>query len=265
MKFRIGCSGWSYTAWKGHFYPTTLESNKWLEYYSKIFDTVEIDSSFYRIPNEFMVKRWAESTPENFRFTAKFPKVITHEKRLADVEGDLAYFFKAMRPLAEKTLCLVLQMAPSMTKNEGLKKLKNLIHSFDPKFRYAVEARHETWFDAEVYELLRENDVCLAWSQLAEIQTPTVVTANFVCLRLIGDRTISESDFGKIMKDRTKEMEYWAREIEKLKKARVSQAIVVANNHYMGFGPATANIFRKMVGLSQAVYEAKKQARISDF
>jgi uncharacterized protein YecE (DUF72 family) len=96
LQFRIGCSGWSYTSWTGPFYPPNLENSDWLRFYSQIFDYVEIDSTFYRIPNEFMVKNWAKRTPDNFRFTAKFPKVITHDKQLVDVEDDVDLFLNNM-------------------------------------------------------------------------------------------------------------------------------------------------------------------------
>jgi len=92
LQYHIGCSGWSYSAWKGPFYPPNLENSDWLRYYSYVFDYVEIDSSFYRIPNEFMVKNWAKRTPDNFRFTAKFPKVITHDKHLVDVDEEVELF-----------------------------------------------------------------------------------------------------------------------------------------------------------------------------
>ena len=107
--FRIGCSGWSYSSWTGAFYPPNLENSDWLRFYSQIFDYVEIDSTFYRIPNEFMVKNWAKRTPDKFRFTAKFPKVITHDKLLVDVEDDIDLFLNNMQPLQEKTLALLIQ------------------------------------------------------------------------------------------------------------------------------------------------------------
>ena len=104
LQYYIGCSGWSYMSWQGPFYPSNVENSGWLNYYSHVFDYVEIDSSFYRIPNVIMVNNWAKRTPENFRFTAKFPKVITHDKRLKDVSKELGYFFQAMLPLKDKTL-----------------------------------------------------------------------------------------------------------------------------------------------------------------
>jgi len=82
LQLYIGCSGWSYSAWDGHFYPKGLGAKKYLVYYSKVFDYVEIDSSFYRIPNTFMVNHWLKVTPVSFRFTVKVPKSITHDRWL---------------------------------------------------------------------------------------------------------------------------------------------------------------------------------------
>jgi uncharacterized protein YecE (DUF72 family) len=107
---------------------------------------VEIDSTFYRIPNEFMVKNWAKRTPDNFRFTAKFPKVITHDKQLVDVEDDVDLFLNNMEPLQEKTLALLIQLPPSLDIMHGLERLRNLLPFLDNRYRYAVEVRHHSWF-----------------------------------------------------------------------------------------------------------------------
>jgi uncharacterized protein YecE (DUF72 family) len=262
MQPYIGCSGWSYDdAWLGHFYPANLERKEFLKYYSQVFDFVEIDSSFYRPPNLFMTKRWASVTPDNFRFTAKFPRSITHEKRLSDPDRQLHYFFDVMRPLRRKLLALLVQLPPSLTAKEGLKKLEALIHMLDPDFRYAIEARHKSWFGKEVYKLLSDNDICLTWSQLDTIHTPAELTSDFVYLRFIGDRSIDEKDFGKIQKDRIRELKVWSGALHRVKD-KAKYAIVAANNHYAGFGPATANSFRKMVGLKEVVWEEMKQHRL---
>ena len=239
--------------------PKGLESKKYLEFYSKVFNYVEIDSAFYLMPNSFMVSRWLKLTPENFRFTAKFPKSITHEKRLGQgIEGDLEYFYKSMSPLASKVLCLLLQSPPSMSMKEGLKKIENLPYA--KKFRHAVKARHKSWFDEEVYKSFRRNNVCLVWNQLYAIEAPPVRTTDFFYIRFIGGRSIDEKDFGKIQKGRLQEMRKLARVVNKVKK-QVSLGIVSANNHYAGFGPAAANGFRKMVGLPEVVWEEMKQSR----
>jgi uncharacterized protein YecE (DUF72 family) len=216
---------------------------------------------FYRPPNLFMTKGWDSLTPDNFRFTAKFPRSITHEKRLADPERQLRYFFDVMRPLRRKLLALLLQLPPSLTAKEGLKKLEALVHVLDPDFRYAVEVRHNSWFDKNMYKLLSDNNICLAWSQLDSIQTPPELTSDFVYLRFIGDRSIDQKDFGRIQKDRLKELRLWSHSLSRVKD-KAKYAIVAANNHYAGFGPATANSFRKMVGLKEVVWEEIKQKRL---
>jgi uncharacterized protein YecE (DUF72 family) len=261
LQLYIGCSGWSYDAWLGHFYPANLEPREFLKYYGTVFDFVEIDSSFYRPPNLFMTKRWALVTPDDFRFTAKFPRSITHEKRLSQPEKELRYFFDVMRPLRSKILAHLLQLPPSLTAKEGLKKLEALIHMFDPDFRYAIEVRHRSWFNKSVYKLLSDNNICLAWSQLDTIQTPPELTSDFLYLRFIGDRSIDEKDFGRIQKNRLKELKRWSNEVNRLKDD-IKFAIVAANNHYAGFGPATANSFRRMIGLKKVQWEEMKQKRL---
>ena len=262
QKLYVGCSGWSYDGWLGHFYPSNLDRKDFLKYYSQVFDYVEIDSSFYSAPNVFMTKRWASKTPDNFRFTAKFPRSITHEKRLAEPEKELHYFFDVMRPLRTKLLALLLQLPPSLTAKEGLKKLEVLVHMLGPDFRYAIEVRHNSWFDNEdFYKLLSGNNICLVWSQLDAIQTPAELTSDFVYLRFIGDRSIDERDFGKIQKNRNRELKMWSDSINRIKD-KTKLVIVAANNHYAGFGPATANSFRKMAGLKEAVWEEMKQNRL---
>ena len=256
MKFYVGCSGWSYTAWQGPFYPSNMDNSKWLQYYSKVFDYVEIDSSFYRIPNIFTVKNWSKMTPSNFRFTAKFPKVITHEKRLKNVDNELSLFFKAMEPLHDKILALLIQLPPSLEITEGLQRLREIIPILDNRFRYAVEIRNHSWFQDLAYNFFANNNLCMVWSQLVGIRIPPIVTSDFLYIRFIGDRTIQEKNFGRIQKDRTSEMRKWSRQLLRVQKedTKLNLAIVTANNHYAGFGPATANMFRKIIGLPEVYW-----------
>ena len=257
MQYYTGCSGWSYSSWQGPFYPKGIENSKWLRYYSKVFNYVEIDSSFYRIPNEFMVKNWYQRTPENFRFTAKFPKVITHDKRLSNFEEDqLSYFFESISELKEKLLALLIQLPPSIDIVEGLDALRSILPYLDKGFRYAVEVRHRSWFQDLAYNFFANNNMCLVWSQLADIHTPPIVTSDFVYVRLIGDRSIQEKDFGRIQIDRIKEMKKIAKNLKSGtdvggNMSGVRFSIIAANNHYAGFGPGTVNIFRQLLGLEE--------------
>jgi uncharacterized protein YecE (DUF72 family) len=238
-----------------------MENKHWLSYYSQVFNYVEIDSTFYRIPNQFMVKNWARKTPADFRFTAKFPKVITHDKKFKNVEKELALFYDAMKPLKDKLLALLIQFPPYVRITEGLEALKQYDFFFDDSFRYAVEVRHPSWFSDLAYNFFSNNNICMVWNQLEKIQSPPIVTSDFVYLRFIGDRSIREADFGKIQKDREQEMQYWSDKLSRIddNDKDVKSGIVAANNHYAGFGAATANMFRVMRGLTPVEWGTQKE------
>jgi uncharacterized protein YecE (DUF72 family) len=283
LQIYVGCSGWSYPSWKGPFYPIDLDNSEWLNYYSHVFDFVEIDSSLYRIPTAFTFKNWLKKTPDNFRFTAKFPKVITHDKRLKNVENELEIFFSQIDPLQEKTSALLIQLPPSLGIVEGLEALREFVPELDNRFRYAVEVRNNSWFQDLAYSFFANNNICMVWSQLAGLRTPPVITTDFLYVRFIGDRRIGEEDFGRIQIDRIAEMQYWSDKVKQITENvadRVELAIVAANNHYAGFGPGTANVFRRLLGLSEATWKDKgvslveekqhkslptKQTTLSDF
>jgi uncharacterized protein YecE (DUF72 family) len=222
-----------------------------LTFYSKIFDYVEIDSTFYNIPSQPTVKNWNKRTPNNFRFTVKFPKIITHEKRFRDVEKELSQFYENMEPLKDKILSLLIQLPPSYELKEGLDTFRNYDFFFDDTFRYAIEVRHSSWFNELAYNMFRNSKISLVWSQMDVLQTPPVITTDFIYLRLIGDRSIQESNFGKLQRDRSLEMKGWADKISRLEEREKSLkiGIVAANNHYGGFGPGTVNKFREMLNL----------------
>jgi uncharacterized protein YecE (DUF72 family) len=195
-----------------------------------------------------MVKNWARRTPQDFRFTAKFPKVITHDKKFKNVEKELSLFYGAMKPLKDKLLALLIQFPPYVKITEGLEALKQYDFFFDDSFRYAVEVRHPSWFSDLAYNFFSNNNICMVWNQLDKIQSPPIVTTDFVYLRLIGDRSIKEENFGKIQKDREHEMTYWSDKFRTVQQDEkdVNIGILAANNHYAGFGAATANMFRVM-------------------
>jgi uncharacterized protein YecE (DUF72 family) len=261
LELYIGTSGWSYSSWHGIFYPGKLEQKWWLPYYSQVFDFVEIDSTFYQIPSKNMVKLWNARTPRNFRFGAKFPSVITHEKKFRNCEKELELFYEAMEPLKGKLLTLLIQLPPYLHIKEGLEALGQYDFYFDDTYRYAVEVRHPSWFSDLAYNFFKDNRICLVWNQLDKIQTPPVVTSDFVYLRFIGDRSINEKDFGTILKDRASEMSGWANKLKEVQEHDhdVKAAMVAANNHYAGFGPETSNMFREMLGLDAVEWRIEKE------
>ena len=254
----IGCSGWSYTSWQGPFYPKNIENKTWLPYYSQVFNFVEIDSTFYNIPSELMVKNWNKRTPDNFRFTAKFPKIITHDKKFKNVERDLELFYKRMEPLKDKVLALLIQLPPSYKLKEGLEDFRSHDFFFEGDFRYAVEVRHSSWFSDLAYNFFKNNNIAMVWSQMDRLQTPTIVTSDFVYLRLIGDRRLSDDQFGKLQIDRTEEISNWANKMKEIKQNEkdVKVGIVAANNHYGGYGPGTVDIVRQNMGMAKLSFES---------
>ncbi|MFZ0202261.1 MAG: DUF72 domain-containing protein, partial [Nitrososphaeraceae archaeon] len=181
---------------------------------------------------------------------------------------DVERFLENIEPLEKKTLALLIQLPPSLEIMPGLESLRNLLPLLDDRFRYAVEVRHQSWFQDLAYNFFADNDLCLVWSQLAKIRTPPIVTTDFLYVRFIGDRSIDEKDFGKIQKDRVLEMSNWAEQIknveggkERGRRSEVRDAMIAANNHYAGFGPGTVNIFRNMVGLPELSWEDQQQIK----
>jgi uncharacterized protein YecE (DUF72 family) len=134
---------------------------------------------------------------------------------------------------------LLIQFPPSLKIKEGLEALGQYDFYFDETYRYAVEVRHPSWFSDLAYNFFKNNNICLVWNQLDIIQTPPIVTTDFVYIRFIGDRSINEKDFGTIQRDRIQEMAMWADRLKEVQKneRQVKVTMVAANNHYAGFGP----------------------------
>jgi uncharacterized protein YecE (DUF72 family) len=234
-----------------------MENRAWLPYYSQISNYVEIDSTFYNIPSELMVRNWNKRTPDNFRFTAKFPKIITHEKKFKNVERQLDLFYQRMQPLKDKILALLIQLPTSYQIKEGLEDFSSYNFLFEGDLRYVVEVRHSSWFSDLAYNFFRNNNIAMVWSQMDRLQAPPVVTTDFVYLRLIGPGRLAEDQFGKIQIDRNEESRNWANKMKDLKQNQkdVKVGIMTANNHYGGFGPGTVNMFRERMEMDRLTFE----------
>jgi len=263
LNFYIGCSGWSYSGWKGPFYPKDMESKDYLSYYSKFFNFVEIDSTYYTIPSRFAVRAWKDKTPSDFKFTLKFPKIITHEKKLEDVSKPLSIFFTALEPLIDKTLLLLIQLPPYLSAKKGFKSLQIMTRNLDTRFRYALEVRDASWFEDKIYDFLKEENMSLVWSVREELTTPTVITADQLYTRFIGDRSINEKDFGKVVKDRTKEMMEYAKHFKDMQNAEtnVRDVLIAFNNHFAGFGPQSVNDFLKIMNNPEISWKSELESR----
>jgi uncharacterized protein YecE (DUF72 family) len=247
MSARIGCSGWSYSDWVGPFYPPNTKPEEYLGLYSRMFDTVEVDSTFYRVPSSAMVAKWYSSTPEGFLFCPKLPKRITHDLQLENAASYLDHFSERLNALREKLGPFIIQLPPSFKFQKHSQQLVRFLEDLDgDHYRYAVEFRHESWFNEEIKSFLQEKNICQVWSINQYLTTPTTVTAGFLYLRFVGDRSIER--FNKIQKDQTMPMMEWSNRLEQ--SAGSKERFVFFNNHFAGFGPGSADEFRRLMGLA---------------
>jgi len=252
-KLRVGCSGWSYKDWAEIFYPKGLQAKDYLKFYSKVFNCVEIDSSFYRIPNQLMINQWKNNTPSGFVFSPKLPKKITHDNKLKNTASTLTYFYSVMGKLGDKLGPVAVQLPPSIKVSTHLDVMKTFLSLLNPDFRHAIEFRHKSWFTPEVYELLKKHNVAMVWSLNQYVETPAEVTSDFVYLRMVGDREITE--FTGVQRDRSEEMKRWASAVAE-KSNEFERGYIFFNNHFAGFSPESANEFRRLLGLMELDWRA---------
>jgi uncharacterized protein YecE (DUF72 family) len=182
MGMLAGTSGYSYKEWLGHFYPEKLPATEMLRYYAGHFGTVEINNTFYRMPAESMLARWAEEVPEHFAFTLKAPRRITHDKRLREAEGEVGAFLRRAAVLGNKLGVLLFQLPPYLRKD--VPRLQVFLDLLPAGTRAAFEFRHASWQDDEVYEALRARAAMLCVTDTDEGDTPFVVTSDFGYVRL---------------------------------------------------------------------------------
>ena len=183
---RIGCSGWNYAHWRnGVFYPPRCAARNWLEFYARHFDTVEVNSTFYRLPREAAVARWLEQTPPGFVFAVKVSRYVTHIKRLLDVGEHLPLLYERIRPLLGSTKMgpLLWQLPPTFAID--LDRLAAVLEHTHDGHRHAFEFRHPSWFREETYTLLREHGVALVVADRPEVNhfQARELTADFTFVR----------------------------------------------------------------------------------
>jgi len=241
----LGTSGWSYGEWEGLFYQKG-EKRK-LRAYSRVFKTVEIDSTFYRYPSKGMVMGWLRYSPSDFVFAAKLPKVITHDKKLGlkeDVKADLEAYLELMRPLqlGGKLACLLIQLPPKYNYNP--ENLKAFFELLNPLFKYAVEFRNLSWMRNETWSLLKEYGV--AYTNVDEPLLPPEVhlTADFTYFRWHGR---GERPWFNYLYEKA-ELDEWVPKVEEAAK-NVKKVYGYFNNHFHGYAPENCLYLLEKLGL----------------
>ncbi|HKO98406.1 MAG TPA: DUF72 domain-containing protein [Pyrinomonadaceae bacterium] len=183
MNLHVGTSGYSYKEWKGSFYPDKIPAKQMLSYYSERLSTVEINATFYRMPQKSMLETWKEQVPKNFRFSLKAPQRVTHFKRLKEVEQETSYFLETSAVLEDRLGVVLYQLPPNMKKD--LERLETFVKMLPPQPRSAFEFRHPTWFDDDVLGLLRSHNRALCISDTDDLPVTHIdKTADWGYLRL---------------------------------------------------------------------------------
>jgi uncharacterized protein YecE (DUF72 family) len=183
VKLLAGTSGYSFKEWKGSFYPAELKSDQLLGFYATKFPTLEINNTFYRLPKEHVLLEWASQVPEEFTFALKASQRITHHTRLkADSEPLVAFLLKNTSVLGGKLGPILFQLPPNLKKD--LDRLQNFLTYLPQERRYAFEFRHESWFEEDVFRIMRDRDIAMCIAEQADFKCPVVCTASWGYLRL---------------------------------------------------------------------------------
>ena len=239
MVIRIGCSGWNYGSWREAFYPKGLGPSRWLEHYASVFDTVEVNTTFYRLAKRSAVERWVSQTPPGFCFAVKSSRYLTHMKRLTDLDRGVERLYEPLEPLADAGRFgpMLWQLPPNFRRDD-----ERLAAALDrlPAGRHTFEFRHPSWFCDEVYELLRWHGVALTLADRPDLDFQTdELTADFAYIRFHHGRRGRRGNYSQA------ELREWAARI--CEWGASNDVYAYFNNDWEAFAPRNAQDLRRMV------------------
>jgi len=238
-KLYIGTSGFSYTHWeKGVFYPQGLAKAKQLEYYTEYFQTVELNNPFYHLPLAKTFRGWYQRTPSNFIFAVKASRYITHIKKLKGCRQSWRLFISRAAKLKEKLGPILFQLPSSWPVDK--QRLASFLKILSSKYRYCLEFRHPSWFNQDIYHLLKKHRIALCLADSAKWPYQEKITADFVYLRLHGSQALYSSKYTE------QELEKWAIKIKKW--AKVKDVCVYFNNDAQGYAIKNAQKLKGLLG-----------------
>jgi len=257
---RIGTSAFTAAGWEGSFYPAGMKPADYLTYYATKFDTVEVDSTFYRTPSASTVRGWYAKTPKDFIFALKVPQQITHEKVLHDCDAEFKTFLGAADLLGEKLGPMLFQFG-YFNKNafagldEFLARLLPFLKKLPRGYKFAVEIRNKNWLIPKFVDALRDRAIALTLIDQSWMPRPAEwfarfdpITADFTYIRWLGDRKEIEEKtktWDKTIVDRTSELQEWVKYCHLVQKRGIT-IYAHANNHFAGHAPATVALFLKL-------------------
>lgn len=256
-KIHVGSAGWSYKDWVGPFYPKGMTSDKFLKYYSKYFDIVEINSTFYDIPDISTIKKWSSEVPESFRFSVKVWQKITHERNPETLEEDISVFLSTMVHLEPKISSFLLQFPASFRySDKNIQVLLQILINFLTNKIIVIELRHNSWFTEKVQELIsniirnliKKTPVILGTVYLNNVDPFYFKDQTAYYIRVIGDRAITV--FNRVQRDNPEISGDLEQKIKELSESHeITDIFVIFNNHFTGFSPQDSINFQKRMGL----------------
>ncbi|HEX7363644.1 MAG TPA: DUF72 domain-containing protein [Dehalococcoidia bacterium] len=238
-EYFIGTSGWHYEDWKGLFYPHDLPKSRWLKFYARHFPTVELNNSFYRLPSEKAFDNWRKSAPDGFVFAVKASRFITHIKRLREVEEPLHNLLERSDLLLDKLGPVLYQLPPNMKRSDD--RLESFLSILPAGYRHVFEFRHESWFDDNVFKILRRHNAGWCIFDMPELRSPLIATADFAYVRFHGNDGLYLSSYSD------KELAGWAKNIVDLGE-RLQAVYIYFNNDVAGYALDNARTLTGLLG-----------------
>ncbi|MBI3584906.1 MAG: DUF72 domain-containing protein [Nitrospinae bacterium] len=236
----IGTSGWSYDHWAGVFYPEDLKTSDRLAFYINHFNSVEINNTFYHLPTPSAFKSWKKIVPNNFIYALKGSRFLTHMKKLKDPKEPLELFLERARLLKDNLGPILFQLPPHWRCNT--ERLKEFVKLLPKNIRFAFEFREPSWFNKEVYDILKENNIALCIYHMPEFESPIEVTAKFVYIRFHGTEFLYGGRYSK------KELLKWTDLINGFIKEG-KDVYVYFNNDANGYAVINAKELMEIVGI----------------
>lgn len=259
--WHLGTVGFAYKQWHGVFYPAGMKSDSFLAHYSQLFDSVEIDSTFYGTPTKAKVQRWAQLTPDGFVFSLKTPRQITHELRLERADNMMQEFMEAAQMLESKLGVILIQLPPDFTMTE-----RPTVEAFlktlpTDKIKFALEFRHLSWEHIETAALLKEHNVC--WAATDYIIMPKKIhpTADFLYIRFLGEHGRYETK-DKLMRDPRPDFEGWLKQFDYDHVPVFTDIYAYTNDDFAGYAIESTNVLKEMLGLEVKLAQIPTQGRL---
>ena len=240
-KIYVGTSGYNYAHWINKFYPKDIPQKMRLEFYTQHFNSVELNVTFYRLPKDTVFQNWYKRTPSDFRFVIKGSRFITHIKRLKDVGEPLKLFMQRAAHLKNKLTCVLWQTPPNLSYDAS--RIKSFIKHLKkwPRYLYSFEFRNESWFNEELYDMLKGNNINLCTADSPSYPYKEILTSNFIYLRFHGEKKLYGSKYSP------SELKKWEGKSAMWMKDR-NILFAFFNNDAYGFAVENALYFQKLLG-----------------